>query len=425
MSFTGPQPPSFNYDVQIWPWGQPQQPQDNNWVLWDSDALNPITLSFSNGLPVKSIWIPALTGPVTCYNGDTATGTPFYVTQGAGSELIPVDVDTLDVTLVGSGGEMYVYYTSLVLDPFRQGVIGNQVTAVTATLPIISSGGTQPNISLQVPLAIVYGGTGTATPVGVAAAPNTGIIVTGSFPDQTLSLDFSGLGIITAVHGVAPISVSTVGTVATVSLSTPLAWVYGGTDTSTPGVTNGSALHGATPGAGIAVTGTTFDSGSWTFTNIGVTSLTGDTGPTETGDLTLAGAGGIVVTGSGSTLTIDGTGGQGIAKVAKLVGPPSTSPGTALTIHVPTGNWLVTTYCGGLDIDANTYPAATVNIVLSTGATAGFVGNQYTRVPIINDVVAGPASVTSTITCSNVSEVGINSQYTYASFVLQASPLST
>ena len=143
---------------------------------------------------------------------------------------------------------MYVYYTSLVLDPFRQGVIGNQVTAVTATLPILSSGGTQPNISLQVPLAITYGGTGTSTPVGVAAAPSSGIIVTGSFPDQTLSLDFAGLGDHYRRGRNAPIGTIQFGTVVTVFLSTPLAWVYGGTQTSTPGTTNTSHLGGASPG---------------------------------------------------------------------------------------------------------------------------------------------------------------------------------
>ena len=420
MSFTGPQPPSFNYGVQIWPWGQPFQAQDNNWVLWNSTALNPITLSFSNGLPVKSIWIPALTGPVTCYNGVTATGTPFFVTQGAGSELIPVNVDTLDVTLVGSGGDMYVYYTSLVLDPFRQGVIGNQVTAVTATLPIISSGGTQPNISLQVPLAITYGGTGTSTPVGVAAAPSSGIIVTGSFPDQTLSLDFAGLGIITGVAGTPPIGTIQFGTVVTVFLSTPLAWVYGGTQTSTPGTTNTSHLGGATPGAGIAVTGTTFDENTWTFTNIGVTSLTGDTGPTETGDITLQGAGGIVVEGSGSTMTIDGTGVNGVAKMSKLSSPPSAA---TLTIHVGTGNWLVTTYCIGLAITASD-GSHVATVTLSTGGIGGFDDNQFQREAWITDIFTGPGTITSTAAVSG-SGWSINSHYSYASFVLQATPLQS
>lgn len=297
MSF--PQPPNFNYNTTIYPWGQPFQAQDNNWTLWNSDDLNPLTLSFDTGLGVTSIWIPALTGPVTCYAGDTATGTPFYITQGAGSELIPVPTSTIDVTMVGSGGEMYVYWTTLVLDPFRQGVIGNQVTAVTATLPILSSGGTQPDISLQTPLAIIYGGTGSASPVGVQAAPSSGIIVTGSFPDQTLSLDFSGLGVITNVIGTPPINVVVASSVATVSLGGIVSLSHGGTNQPNPGVINGN---------GISVTGTIFDPGSWTISNIGVTSLTGDSGPTITGDITLHGKGGIVTSGSGATISIDGSG---------------------------------------------------------------------------------------------------------------------
>ena len=299
MSF--PQPPNFNYNTTIYPWGQPFQAQDNNWTLWNSDDLNPLTLSFDTGLGVTSIWIPALTGPVTCYAGDTATGTPFYITQGAGSELIPVPTSTIDVTMVGSGGEMYVYWTTLVLDPFRQGVIGNQVTAVTATLPILSSGGTQPDISLQTPLAIIYGGTGSAAPVGVQAAPSSGIIVTGSFPDQTLSLDFTGLGVVTAVTASSPLS-STGGSTPNISIASAIPVALGGTGQTAP------ALNA---GHGIVVSGTIFQptgGSAWTVTNDGVTSLTGDSGPTITGDITLHGKGGIVTSGSGATISIDGSG---------------------------------------------------------------------------------------------------------------------
>jgi len=293
----------INYSTTIYPFGEPGLIQSNNWVLWDSDALNPLTISFDSSLSVKSIWIPQLTGPVTFYAGDTATGTPFYVSGGAGSELVPVLVDTLDVTMTGSGGDMYVYYTSLVLDPFRQGVIGNQVTSVTATLPVLSSGGTTPNISLQVPLAIGYGGTGTATPVGVTAAPSGGILVTGSFPDQTLSFDFSGIGVVTAVTASSPLS-STGGATPNISLTGTVGLGHGGTGQTSP------ALNA---GPGISVTGTIFQptgGSAWTVNNIGVTSLSADSGPTETGDLTIAGGNACTTTASGSTITIDVEGGK-------------------------------------------------------------------------------------------------------------------
>ena len=302
----------ITYTSTIYPFGEPGVIQSNDWVLWDSDASNPLTLSFSSSLAVATVWIPQLTGPVTFYEGTSATGTPFYVSGGAGSEVVPMPVDLVDVTMVGSGGDMYVYYTSLVLDPFRQGVIGNQVTAVTGTLPILSSGGTQPNISLQVPLAIAYGGTGTATPVGVQAASGSGLIITGSFPDQTISTDYAGLGFITNVTATPPINSTVSGNIANISLTGVVAQANGGTGTASPSWANTNS-RGSTPkGAGIAVTGNIFSNDpttGWYFTNIGVTSLTGDSGPTITGDITLAGAGSISTAGSGSTITIsvDGT----------------------------------------------------------------------------------------------------------------------
>jgi hypothetical protein len=61
------------------------------------------------------------------------------------------------------------------------------VESVTATAPITSSGGPNPVIGMTNPLPINYGGTGTNTPSGVTAG--TGIDVTGTFPDQVVSLD--------------------------------------------------------------------------------------------------------------------------------------------------------------------------------------------------------------------------------------------
>ena len=62
---------------------------------------------------------------------------------------------------------------------------GGTVTAVTATSPLFSSGGTAPNISIGAPIPIINGGTGTATPVGVSAGQ--GISIIGAFPAQTVA----------------------------------------------------------------------------------------------------------------------------------------------------------------------------------------------------------------------------------------------
>jgi hypothetical protein len=418
----------ITYSTTIYPFGEPGLIQSNNWVLWDSDALNPLTISFDSNLSVMSIWIPQLTGPVTFYAGDTATGTPFYISGGAGSELVPIPVDTLDVTMVGSGGDMYVYYTSLVLDPFRQGVIGNQVTAVTATAPILSSGGTQPNISLQVPLAIGYGGTGTVTPVGVVAASGSGVIITGSFPDQTISLDFAGLGVVTAVTATAPIY-SSEGTTPNISLTGIVAQAQGGTGTADPGTANGSALHGATPGAGIAITGTIFDASNWYFTNLGVLSIGDGNANALTGDLLLESTDGSVV------ISYPGAGGPGnayelvnlqatsgsLGKTKQLTG---TNPSGSLSLTLPNGNWIVQTYASGLDAPEVSTGGAVATLTLSTGPVAGFNGAQYTRYVMCADTVSSSGSTVVTATLASSGGVTVNDNYSAVFLVLTATSVA-
>lgn len=432
------------YTTTIYPFGEPYDNQANAWVLWDSDASNPITLSFaSTPLAVAAIWIPQLTGPVTCYEGDTATGTPFYVSGGAGSEVIPVPTDTLDVTLVGSGGNMYVYYTTTPLSPFREGVIGNQVTAVTATAPVTSSGGTTPNIALTTPLAITYGGTGSASPVGVQAAPDSGITVTGSFPDQTIGTDFSGLGVVTAVTASAPLS-STGGTTPNISIGAPIPLALGGTNQTAP------ALNA---GAGIDVTGTIFQptgGSAWTVSNIGVTSIETDDSSIDTGDLHLHGTGGVVTSTAGASMHVDGSAfpllsgltspdgsvgidisGQNVAltassgsffKLQKLVG---SNPSATLTLPaLPSGIWLIESYVIGLDMtEGDTGDVA--SLVLSTGASAGCDGAQYTRYIGIADKVTSSGSTVVTATLTSSGTVGINSHFSYGSFLLKATSVSS
>jgi len=57
------------------------------------------------------------------------------------------------------------------------------VLSVTASSPLDSTGGQNPNISLPSPLPIANGGTGTATPNLTAG---TNITITGTWPNQTI-----------------------------------------------------------------------------------------------------------------------------------------------------------------------------------------------------------------------------------------------
>src|ERR1035441_4437181 len=72
--------------------------------------------------------------------------------------------------------------------PFAPGVPSVPTTfvnSVAATLPIVSSGGINPNISLQTPLAVIYGGTGTVTP---SLVNGTNTTVSGTWPAQAVNV---------------------------------------------------------------------------------------------------------------------------------------------------------------------------------------------------------------------------------------------
>lgn len=69
---------------------------------------------------------------------------------------------------------------------------GGTVTAVTASAPLASSGGTTPDISFTGTLPVASGGTGTATPSLVQGA---NVTITGTWPNQTIAASTSSSGI--------------------------------------------------------------------------------------------------------------------------------------------------------------------------------------------------------------------------------------
>ncbi len=111
------------------------------------------------------------------------------------------------------------------------------VTSVTASAPLTSSGGTTPNIALTNPLAVGYGGTGTASP-GLTAG--NGLTVSGSFPTQQFVLN-------------TPVSIANGGTgstTAAIAATSPVT-VSGTFPNQT--LACGSCVTGLTAGANIAV----------------------------------------------------------------------------------------------------------------------------------------------------------------------------
>jgi hypothetical protein len=110
-----------------------------------------------------------VTGVLPLLNGGTGVTTPALV---AGT----------NVTITGT-------WPNQTINSSGGGGGGGTVTAVSASAPLASSGGTSPNISLTGTVPVANGGTGTATPSLVAGS---NVSVTGSWPNQTVAVTGSG-----------------------------------------------------------------------------------------------------------------------------------------------------------------------------------------------------------------------------------------
>lgn len=263
------------------------------------NPVGPFTFSIPPGYALGSLYVPVLaSGGIHIYAGLAATGTPFYTTASSGAELIPLPSGLTSITLQsvsGAGSVINLFISSLNFEPFRQSPVNSQVTSVTASAPVVSSGGATPNISLTTPLAIVYGGTGTTTPSLVAGS---GITVTGSFPNQTIAV--TGGGVVTSVTASAPLG-SSGGATPNISLSGIVPVVNGGTGTATPAITGGQSISatGTWPNITVAFAGNVID-GSGTLQPGGV--VQSGSGNTNSSGLL------VVNKPSGTTTLIGGTG---------------------------------------------------------------------------------------------------------------------
>jgi hypothetical protein len=248
-----------------------------------------------------------VTGTLPVANGGTGTTTPALV---AGT----------NVTISGTWPNQTI----------NSSVSGGTVTAVTASSPLASSGGTTPNLSLTGTVPVANGGTGTTTPALVAG---TNVTISGTWPNQTINATGSGGGTVTSVGmtvpsflSVAGSPVTSSGTLAVTLSGTALPIANGGTGTTSPSIVAGSniSVTGSWPNQTIATTGsgavltvnTYTSSTTWTVPT-GVTSILCE----------VIGGGG----GCGVSATIGG-GGGGFA-----YGSIAVSAGQVLTITVGTG----------------------------------------------------------------------------------------
>ena len=134
--------------AQLFEFAAPGQ-NAGQWVGYDPTTT--FTFTIPSGFALQSLWFPSLgSGGVQLYAADNAEGTPFYTTGSSGSELVPLPSGVVTLTMksvTGVGTIIPVFLTSLTFDPIKVSPEGSAVSQVTATAPVVSSGGLTPNIS--------------------------------------------------------------------------------------------------------------------------------------------------------------------------------------------------------------------------------------------------------------------------------------
>jgi hypothetical protein len=371
------------------------------------------------------VYFPVIYAPIQFflgYQGVPVGVEPDYVTEGSGCECVDFDgvafLTLQYASIAYAGTPCYIFLRSLPTGAFRMGPIGAQVTTVTATLPIESSGGSNPNISLEIPLPILYGGTGTETPNLVAGS---GIVITGTPFNWTISV--SSTGFVQSVSGQSPIA-SSGGPNPVISLTT-VPVDLGGTGQTNPQLN---------AGAGINVTGNIFQpsgNGAWTVINTGVLGAIAqkNAGETLTGDVGFTSSDGSVsisanTSGGANAVDFSVVTGATVAVVTEL--NPTMINGAGETVTLPTlgmGQWFVEVIVHGFGL-----PQTSSDSITLTGAGWGGLtiednisGNQFTRTLYQAGVVGAGNNPSVTITGTGVT---LNSGSGYISCSIKAIRIS-
>jgi hypothetical protein len=350
---TGP----FSGTEQYYPFGGGKQPI-GAWYLWNL-ADGPLTIQLNTSTPVQSIWIPQLVANVNYFEGPPneegqPVGTAFYESPfNSGPEVVPMNQGYINVVLQSASdtGTMYVFATTGFFDPFRAGPTA-AISQIEADPPI-EIGGTPsiPLISLQVPLATIYGGTGETNP---SLIPGAGIDISGAWPNQEISS--TATGTVTAVTASAPIT-SSEGTTPNIGMTTPLPENFGGTGTETPFLDEGP---------GISITGSVFAATIGIDPTQNLTKLNG-----------VAGLATLVSSNASITITPNSPAAGDIDLI--VAAPPAaltTAIGTGVAPSITLPGTSSDEYRVILDFgfSQNSNANATVTITLSSG-TATMVGN--------------------------------------------------
>jgi hypothetical protein len=294
-------------------------------------------------------------GPLASSGGSTpniSIASPIPISDGGTGTTTPGDIAGTGISITGSFPNQTITNTS----PSS----GGTVTAVTASSPLASSGGTTPNISISTPVPIVDGGTGTTTPALVAG---TGISVTGSWPDQTITNTSPSSG----------------GTVTSVTQTVPSIF----TITGSPITTAGTLAIGLTTEAAMTVWAGPVSGAAATPT---FRALTATDIPALSYVTAVTGSGNIASSG-GTNPNITFTGLLPIANGGTATATPSLVAGTGISVTGSFPNQTVT----------NTSPSSggTVTAVTASGPLASS-GGTTPNISLSNEAanlaLAGPAS---------------------------------
>lgn len=291
--------------------------------------------------------------------------TPLAVVYGGSGSTDPSLIAGANVTITGSWPNQQI--------DVSEGAGGVQTVAVQA--PIILTGTAQnPIIGLDTPLAINYGGSGTADPY---LEGTDGITVNGadSTEDQTFQ------------------------------------WVLALTAFLLDNA--GATING--PGQLLAANGITV-----TKTNPKEITLDTKALIPVTGGLTSVDSS-VTITPHAGSQTVDlSVSGGTFSKEMDLVG--STPSATLSLTGIPAGTWLFEAYVIGLDCPALTTGTAT--LTMSTGDVAGFDNTQFTRYLGIasKNTLGSPGSVSATL--GSTGGVNVNPHFSTGFFLLKATPIA-
>jgi hypothetical protein len=386
---TGSLPEPTSYGVDVYALGQAGPLGSDLWWPWDTSSA--FTISLASGLAVKAIWFPFPQGEMSFYAGDTATGTPFYVTPGLVAEMVSIPNDAPIVTITFSGigtPVVYFYASSVPFTPFSAGTPPEINVGVQE--PILNLGTSEaPIIALDTPLAVIYGGSGSAAPSLVAGA---NVTIIGSWPNQEISVA-EGAGGVQSVGVQAPLVLTGSAQNPVIGLDTPLATGFGGTGITDPWIKGGVGIE--INGVG----GVEDDSFQWNVTNVGVTQI-------NPGDC----VGVVALTSADDSVTITNPTGNQVdfsvnfpnqkAFFAHVNNPaPTGSGGGSSTITLPSlpnGTWLIEAFTDGLSAmtSAGSGCQALLSVNLGVGQ-AGWDATQNQRNIMLAGTVTNPVPAPS------------------------------